>query len=193
MTTRFLRRPLAALLVAGAFVAAPAASALAATVNPAPQAAQPARALQVAGIDHVGINVPDVDAASAFFADLLGAHVVSEMRPGRIPDAWKDAFNWRRSSELDRIVMMQLQDGSKIELFQYTGADIVRARPHEDDAAETHIALKTTDVDHSLAVLKARGLHVLNDPVTLPDGERWFYFLTPWGSQIELVFAPPAK
>jgi len=36
-------------------------------------------------------------------------------------------------------------------------------------------------------------MRVLNDPITLPDGETWFYFLTPWGSQIELVFAPKSK
>jgi catechol 2,3-dioxygenase-like lactoylglutathione lyase family enzyme len=41
--------------------------------------------LAVTDIDHVGINVPDVNAVSAFFADLLGAGVVSDMRPGSFP------------------------------------------------------------------------------------------------------------
>jgi catechol 2,3-dioxygenase-like lactoylglutathione lyase family enzyme len=95
--------------------------------------------LAVAGIDHVGINVPDVAVAAVFFSDLLGAPVVSDMRPGKIPDGWKKAFHWHKSSEIDRIVMMQLQDGSQIELFQYSRPDISRVRPHEDDAAETHI------------------------------------------------------
>ncbi|MGF6768374.1 catechol 2,3-dioxygenase-like lactoylglutathione lyase family enzyme [Paraburkholderia sp. GAS199] len=179
----------AASFVATAMASLPARAADQAPLNPNAATTQ-ARQLNVAGVDHVGINVPDVDAASAFFADLLGARVVSDMRPGKIPDAWKDSFNWRHTSEIDRIVMMQLRDGSKIELFQYSGPDVSRALPHEEDAAETHIALKTVDLDHSLAVLKARGLRILNDPVTLPDGERWFYFLTPWGSQLELVFAP---
>lgn len=187
------RRFLSAVIVAGSSLAIPAFSAdISSPVQAIGQPASPQR-LAVAGIDHVGINVPDVAVAAAFFEDLLGARIVSDMRPGKIPDGWKKAFNWRTSSEIDRIVMMQLQDGSRIELFQYSGPDISRVRPHEDDAAETHIALKTTDVDHSIAVLKSRGLRILNDPVTLPDGERWFYFLTPWDSQFELVFASESK
>lgn len=187
------RRLLPAFIMAGSFLSVPAFSAD--VSGPVQAIAQPAsqQRLAVAGIDHVGINVPDVDVASAFFADLLGARVVSDMRPGKIPDGWKKAFNWHKSSEIDRIVMMQLLDGSRIELFQYSGPDISRVRPHEDDAAETHIALKTTDIEHSIAVLKSRGLRILNDPVTLPDGERWFYFLTPWDSQFELVFASQLK
>jgi catechol 2,3-dioxygenase-like lactoylglutathione lyase family enzyme len=147
----------------------------------------------VSGVDHVGINVPDVDAASQFFADLLGAKVVSDFRPGKIPDAWKERFHWHKSSEIQRIVMMRLPDRSKIELFEYAGPDISRQQPHEDDASETHIALKARDIDRSVAVLKARGLPILNDPLPNPDGEQWFYFLTPWGSQLELVFAGSAK
>lgn len=189
----FYRRFLPAVVIAGSSLAVPAFSAN--LPSPVQAVAQPAsqQRLAVAGIDHVGINVPDVAVAAAFFADLLGARVVSDMRPGKIPDGWKNAFNWHTSSEIDRIVMMQLQDGSRIELFQYSGPDISSVRPHEDDAAETHIALKTTDIDHSIAVLKNRGLRILNEPVTLPDGERWFYFLTPWNSQLELVFASKSK
>lgn len=189
MKIRSLSRIAAALLAAGVAFAVSTGASAADTMTESPQVrTQALQSLDVSGIDHVGINVPDVNAASQFFAELLGAHVVSDFRPGKIPDAWKERFNWRKSSEIQRIVMMQLADGSKIELFQYSGPDISTQRPHEDDAAETHIALKTHDVDRSIAVLKKRGLPILNDPITNPDGEQWFYFLTPWGSQIELVF-----
>jgi hypothetical protein len=75
--------------------------------------------------------------------------------------------------------MMQLADGSKIELFEYSCPEISRVSPQEDDAAETHIAPKAIDIDHSIAVLRERKLRMLNDPGTLSDGERWFYFLIP--------------
>lgn len=190
MNNTRIYKVLAGLLVAQSVFTATAFAATRAEADNAAVASISEHRLAVSGIDHVGINVPDVNAASAFFEKLLGAHVVSDMNPGKIPDAWKDKFRWHRSSEIQRIVMMQLQDGTKIELFQYAGPEISRSLPHEDDAAATHIALRTTDVTHSLAVLKAMRLRVLNDPITLPDGETWFYFLTPWGSQIELVFMP---
>lgn len=147
-------------------------------------------ALQASAIDHIGINVPDIDAATAFFNDLLGATTISDVRPGVIPEQWKANFRWRQSSELQRFVMLQLNGGSKIELFQYQGAQINHQQPFEDDIGATHIALRTADIDRSLAVVKAKGLKVLNEPITNPDGVRWFYVLTPWGSQLELVSLP---
>ncbi|WP_017345998.1 VOC family protein [Pantoea sp. A4] len=141
----------------------------------------------VAGLDHVGINVPDLDKAISFFQTTFGAQLASDITPGAIPDAWKTAFNWRTSSELKRFVMMRLPNGTGVELFQYSGAQISHERPHQDDDAETHLALKTDDVAASYRAIKQAGLKTLNEPVTNADGTQWFYFLTPWGAQIELV------
>ncbi|WP_455922462.1 VOC family protein [Pseudomonas putida] len=146
--------------------------------------------LPVSSIDHVGMNVPDIDAATRFFSDLMGAKVISDMTPGTIPDQWKAQFRWHGTSELQRFVMLQLQGGAKLELFQYRGAEINPVQPHGDDAGASHIALKTADIDRSLALLKSRNVTILNEPITNPDGIRWFYFQTPWGSQIELVSLP---
>jgi len=83
--------------------------------------------------------------------------------------------------------MMRLPDGTGVELFQYSGEKIGHERPHQDDDAATHIALKTRDVLTSFKAVQKAGLKTLNEPVTNADGTQWFYFLTPWGSQIELV------
>lgn len=148
---------------------------------------QPEPVVKIRGIDHGGINVPDIDAAISFFVKTFGAKVESDTVPGAIPQEWKTAFNWRLSSELKRFVMIRLPDGSGIELFQYSGSEIDRTQPHEDDAAATHIALRTADIQASYQALKGSGLKILNEPITNADGTQWFYFLTPWGSQIELV------
>ena len=141
----------------------------------------------ISGVDHAGINVPDLGKAIAFFQTTFGAKLESDITPGAIPDAWKAAFNWHKSSELKRFVMMRLPDGTGVELFQYSGKQIGHERPHQDDDAATHIALKTNDVLLSFKAVQKAGLKTLNEPVTNADGTQWFYFLTPWGSQIELV------
>jgi catechol 2,3-dioxygenase-like lactoylglutathione lyase family enzyme len=143
--------------------------------------------VSIAGIDHTGINVPDIGQAIGFFSKTFGARIDSDITPGAIPDAWKATFNWHPSSELTRFVMMRLPDGTGVELFQYRGEHISHRRPHEDDDAATHIALKTPDIRTSYEALKKAGINTLNEPVTNADGTQWFYFLTPWGSQIELV------
>jgi catechol 2,3-dioxygenase-like lactoylglutathione lyase family enzyme len=172
--------------------------ALSVTLASLAQAAVPAHqtvpstadALQVSMIDHVGMNVPDIDAAIRFFSDLTGATIISDIQPGNIPAEWKTQFNWHPSSELQRFVMLQLNGGAKVELFQYRGADINGQSPHGDDIGVSHFALKTTDMAHSLAVIKAKGLKILNEPITNPDGVQWMYVQTPWGAQIELVSLP---
>ncbi|WP_017905956.1 VOC family protein [Pseudomonas asplenii] len=163
-----------------------AATSMTQAATPATTAAAP-EALQVSAIDHVGMNVPDIDSAVKLFTDLVGAKVISDIRPGTIPAEWKKQFRWNQSSELERFVMLQLEGGAKVELFQYKGPKINRVQPHEDDIGATHFALRTNDMARSLAAIKARGLKVLNEPITNPDGVQWFYFLTPWGSQIEWV------
>lgn len=163
----------------------------AATTTPQSQPAMNSAApLQVSVIDHVGINVPDIDAATRFFAELMGARVISDISPGKISDQWKSQFRWHGSSELQRFVMLQMDGGAKLELFQYRGAGINQAQPHGDDAGASHVALRTADIDGSLATLKRLNVTILNEPITNPDGVRWFYFQAPWGTQIELVSLP---
>jgi len=141
----------------------------------------------ISGLDHMGINVPDLDKAILFFQTTFGAVLESDITPGAIPDTWKTAFHWHPSSDLKRFVMMRLPDGTGVEIFQYSGAEIGHDRPHQDDDAATHMALKTRDVPASFRAIQQAGLQTLNEPVTNADGTQWFYFLTPWGSQIELV------
>ncbi|MCI0996142.1 VOC family protein [Pseudomonas corrugata] len=155
--------------------------------HPATSAAAP---LQVSAIDHVGINVPDIDAAIRFFSALMGARVVSDISPGKIQDQWKSQFRWHGSSELQRFVMLQIDGGAKLELFQYQGSEVNQAQPHGDDAGASHVALRTADIDSSLAILKRLNVTILNEPITNSDGIRWFYFQAPWGTQIELVSLP---
>ncbi|WP_433735816.1 VOC family protein [Pseudomonas putida] len=175
-----------------AFSVASAISAQAAT-SPAqstPGMNNDAPSLQISTIDHVGMNVPDIDAATRFFFELLGAQVISDISPGSIPDQWKKQFHWHKSSNLQRFVMLQTAGGAKLELFQYRGTEMNRMQPHGDDAGASHVALRTDDIDRSLALLKSRNVTILSEPITNPDGIRWFYFQTPWGSQIELVALP---
>jgi catechol 2,3-dioxygenase-like lactoylglutathione lyase family enzyme len=177
-----------ALLAASVTLAAATQAATTSAQNqPAMNSAAP---LQVSAIDHIGINVPDIDTATRFFTELMGARVISDISPGKIPDQWKSQFRWHGSSELQRFVMLQMNGGAKLELFQYQGAEINQTLTHGDDAGASHVALRTADIDGNLATLKRLNVTILNEPITNPDGVRWFYFQTPWGTQIELVSLP---
>jgi hypothetical protein len=51
-------------------------------------------------------------------------------------------------------------------------------------------------MDAAVAFLRAEGIRVLGDPTASSgpsSGQRWVYFLSPWGMQFELVSFPSGK
>jgi catechol 2,3-dioxygenase-like lactoylglutathione lyase family enzyme len=184
MKTRFLTAAVATALIS----LAPSVT-LAAT---APPPTTPA--VDVRGVDHVGINVPDVAAASRFFAEMFGFVPVTEMRDIPVDAAFKKAFHMHDDAKVKAIRMLRAGDGANIELFQYDSPHAVSEQPYYDDIGASHISLYTDNIDKAVAALRAKGVTVLTDPIRMTQGpasgNAWVYFLTPWGSKMELVSYP---
>ncbi|MEX1827084.1 VOC family protein [Luteibacter sp. CQ10] len=180
------------------FLSAAIATALIATLPATTLAAtSPTRAaplVDVRGVDHVGINVPDVEAASRFFTDMFGFVPVTEMRDIPVDAAFKKTFHMHDDAKVKSIRMLRAGDGANIELFQYDSPHAVVQEPYYDDIGASHIALYTDDIDKAVAALRAKGVTVLTDPIRMTQGpasgNAWVYFLTPWGSKMELVSYP---
>lgn len=151
-------------------------------------------AVDVRGVDHVGINVPDVEAATAFFADTFGFAPVTEMRDIPVDAAFKTTFHMHADTHVKSIRMMRAGDGSNIELFEYASTTASKVQPYMDDLGAAHIAFYTDDIDKAVAALRARGVKVLTDPIRMTQGatagNAWVYFETPWGAKMELVSYP---
>lgn len=143
------------------------------------------------GMDHVGMNVPDMDQALQFFTDIMGFQKVTEIGPLELDDAWKKRYHIRQNATVEKIVMMRAGNGSSIELFRYKSPERTMERPLGDDVGWFHIGFYTDDIYGSVAYLRSKGVNVLNDPIVVTEGpnkgETWAYFVTPWGLQIELV------
>jgi len=59
-----------------------------------------------------------------------------------------------------------------------------------------HVALYVDDFDLALDFVRKQGLRVLGEPThskNASEGQRWVYFLSPWGMQCELVSYPNGK
>jgi glyoxylase I family protein len=53
-----------------------------------------------------------------------------------------------------------------------------------------------SDLDAAVTYLRERGVSVMGDPTVSrgpSEGQRWVYFLAPWGMQFELVSYPDGK
>lgn len=171
-----------------------AAMAMSAGLLTAPPAR--AQAPAIVGIDHVGINVPDLDQAVAFFHDLFGFQAVTRLGPFPMDAAWKKTYRIHEQAGQVSLVMLRAGDGSNIELFAYSPAAGSKQQPYRDDIGATHIALYTADIRATKAYLESKGIQFLSDinaGAADTEGESWVYFETPWGATVELNSYPNGK
>ena len=69
-------------------------------------------------------------------------------------------------------------------------------QPLNSDVGGFHLAFYVDDLDEAVDYLKSRGVKVLGEPTVsggANEGQRWVYFLAPWGLQFEMVSYPDGK
>jgi catechol 2,3-dioxygenase-like lactoylglutathione lyase family enzyme len=150
------------------------------------------------GVDHIGFTVPDLEQAHRFLTEVIGCEYMYTLGPFQHDDS-----DWMREhlNVHPRAVMRQLhfyRCGSQaiFEVFEYSAPDQNPKMPRNSDIGGHHVALYVDDLDVAVEYLHSHGLTVLGKPTasTGPsEGQRWVYFLTPWGMQWELVSYPNGK
>ncbi|RVT71775.1 glyoxalase [Flavobacterium sufflavum] len=151
----------------------------------------------IVGIDHIGVNVPDMNQAIGFFTDVLGFSPVTTLGPIPLDDNWKKTNHLQAGTGPVTIKMVKAGTGANIELFEYKENKGSTKHPGGDDIGASHIAFYTDNIKQSVEYLKSKGVQFLGEPFLMPsgdtEGESWVYFLTPWGSKMELVSYPNGK
>ncbi|MGP3975807.1 hypothetical protein ACTWQF_17715 [Streptomyces sp. 8N114] len=83
-----------------------------------------------------------------------------------------------------------------LELFEYCAPERSTAQPLNSDIGGHHLALYVDDVDAARAYLSSvPGVTLMEGPNGVAEGspvegQRWFYFTTPWGLQMEIASCP---
>lgn len=148
-------------------------------------------------LDHVGITVPDLDEAARFFTEVLGCTYLYSLGPFQHEDDWmREHLGVDPNCVMRELRFFALGDQAILEVFQYEAADQAQVPPRNSDIGGHHIALYVTDLDAAVASLHAHGLVVMGEPTASSgpsEGQRWVYFLAPWGLQLELVSYPGGK
>lgn len=164
-------------------------------------AAMPAHAagVQAVGVDHVGINVPNLAQAEQFFSDAFGCVPVTHIGPFKLDALAAAADETKFAPRADSVTLAMLRcgTGSNIELFEYKNSRGSAEMPRAEDIGASHIAFYTDDMTGAVAYLKSQGITILGEPITMPsgdtEGETWVHFRSPWGSEMELVSYPKGK
>jgi catechol 2,3-dioxygenase-like lactoylglutathione lyase family enzyme len=154
-------------------------------------------------LDHIGFTVPDLDQAHDFLVDVLGCDYLYSLGPFR-RDELGDDWMSRHLNVHPRAVMVENRwyrcgDQAVFEVFHYTSPDErdpASSMPRNSDVGGHHVALYVDDLDAAIDHLRDAGVRVLDGPTPSRGpalGNRWIYFLSPWGMQFELVSYPDGK
>jgi len=152
----------------------------------------------VRGIDHVAMTVPNIDDASRFLEEALGAKpIYDDVKRGQPP--LKGALIERpldlvAGTSLVAMRMLWVANGPGIELFEMQS-------PHQQSPARLsdlglqHFAVYVDDIDAAVERFVAAGgeLVAAPAPTFAPEGgpgNAYCYAKTPWGTVIELITHP---
>jgi len=147
------------------------------------------------GHDHTGVTVPDIKQATDFFVNVLGCK--EGMSFGPFSDEkgtfMHDLLNVDPKAVIHQITLVRCGYGSNIELFQYSSPDQKNMTPNNSDIGGYHIAFYVDDIKAAKAYLDGKGVKTFfNLPVNEGPaaGQSIFYFLAPWGLQMEAISYP---
>ena len=149
--------------------------------------------------DHVGITVPDVPSAVAWFENVLGCSSPLAFGPFLDPTGtfMHDLLDVHPRAVIERIQHVRCGNGPSIELFQYTSPDQDRTFRKNSDFGGKHIAFYVRHIDRAVARLSALGAQKLLGPLPVTDGpaagQTINYFRTPFGTYLELISYPQGE
>ena len=123
-------------------------------------------------IEHISINVSDIERATKFYRDILGFPYLETV-----------------SDEMKDLVYFAIPGAARLELFNYRGK-AVGAGPVESDLEPlgyVHLAFLVDDVDEWAKHFAARHVPITYGPEDLPSlGMRVCLFTDPDGNTLEI-------
>ena len=149
------------------------------------------------GTEHIGFTVPDLDEAERFFVEVIGCERLFSLGPFASDDSWMaDHLNVDPRTVMRENRFLRCRTGPNFEIFRYETPEPPAPQPRNSDIGGHHLAFYVEDIDAAVAYLRGHGVRVLGEPTASRshnEGQRWVYFLTPWGMQLELVSYPQGK
>jgi glyoxylase I family protein len=148
-------------------------------------------------LDHIGLTVPDLEEASRFLVDVLGCEYLYSLGPFQDDGDWmSEHLGVHARATIPENRFFRCGEQAIFEVFHYTAPDQRMTVPKNSDVGGHHVALYVDDLDVAVDYLKSNGVALLGDPTASRgphEGQRWVYFLAPWGLQFELVSYPRGK
>lgn len=148
------------------------------------------------GTDHVGIMVPNIEEATDWFRDILGARDPLTFGPFSDPtgNLMHELVDVNPRSVIPTIKQLRIGHSANIELLEYEAPDQSRRLPKNSDFGGHHIAFYVRDIHKAVKYMESRGVEKLFGPFSVTSGpaagQTINYFRTPFGLFIEFITYP---
>jgi catechol 2,3-dioxygenase-like lactoylglutathione lyase family enzyme len=142
----------------------------------------------ITGLAHTGVCVPDVEAAVAWYRDVLGLTVLSPpyLMEGDAISA--DMGELIPEPRLKAAILGFAADGDRVlEVLEYPGIDGTAHERMIIDPGLSHIALLCEDIDATRRDLESKGVTFIVSGVADVARVRTTWFTDPWGVVFILV------
>lgn len=144
-----------------------------------------ATAFGIPEVDHVGVTVPDLDEATAFFTEVLGFRKSYRLGPFSAEDDWMSENIGTLPSAKMLIQVLEGASATKLELFGFEASAPGEAPLKRDAPGAASIGLSVDDLESVVSKLKSAGCEILGETKEMPEGPleglRWIYARAPWG------------
>ena len=141
--------------------------------------------------------MPDLDQAERFFVDVIGCEKVYSLGPFIKDDDWlAQQLHVHPRAIMRELRFFRCKNGPNFEIFQWETPEPQAPQPSNSDLGGHHLAFYVDDLDVAVDYLARHGVELMGEVVASQNasfGQRWQYFLTPWGMQCELVSFPEGK
>ncbi len=141
----------------------------------------------IAGIQQVGIGVPDVQAAFKWYRQHFGMDipVFEEAAEANLMLPYTGGKPHKRHA----ILAINMKGGGGFEIWQYTSRTPQPAtfQAQLGDLGHLVTRMKSADVKGSYDFMKAKGVNLLSEVLTSPDGKPHFFMKDPYGNIFQVV------
>lgn len=146
----------------------------------------------MAALDHVGIVVPNLEEAIAWYSSVLGLRLLWRQDRHDVPGK---AVGLRGNSMVRLAgAMLEAGPGRGIELHEYLIPPVESRDRKLHQAGINHLALAVSDIDEAVARLEKSGVRFEASPQLIATGilagRRWVYGHDPFGVILELCQHP---
>ena len=125
-------------------------------------------------LDHVAVQVSDIEASIAFYTEKLGFNLM---------------FHRQDLSHNEAFAFLELEGGN-LELLQVLdddGKPVLYDLPEVAPPYCPHIAVQSNDLDADIRLLEEHGIPLLKGPLEIAGSVRWLYFCDPDNNVLEYV------